>query len=172
MPPYRGYIDWGFDDQTLLHTGKYIKYPKNSRCQRWIKRDSSRRIRNCWDAPAKRNFYRRLFDYIAMANCQLSLAKSVKLRKSYKYSVKTVYYRKIALQYAESGLEVVLTFRDDLFSCLQRLCGLRLHFRTNHWQIEFERQSMKGFIHYLFANGFLQEVNCAEYAAQAASLAL
>jgi len=34
-----------------------------------------------------------------------------------------VYYCKIVLQYAENGLEVVLTFRDDLFSCLQRLCG-------------------------------------------------
>lgn len=108
--PHRGYIDWGFDGRTLLHTDKYIKYPKNSNCQRWIKRDSSRRIRNCWDAPAKGNFYRRLFDYIAMANCQLSLAEDVKLRKSYKYNVKTVYYCKIVLQYAESGLEVVLTF--------------------------------------------------------------
>ena len=37
--------------------------------------------------------------------------------------LKTVYYCKIVLQYAENGLEVVLTFRDDLFSCLQRLCG-------------------------------------------------
>jgi len=25
--PHRGYIDWGFDGRTLLHTGKYIKYP-------------------------------------------------------------------------------------------------------------------------------------------------
>ena len=25
--PHRGYIDWGFDGKTLLHTGKYIKYP-------------------------------------------------------------------------------------------------------------------------------------------------
>ena len=24
---YRRYIDWGFDGRTLLHTGKYIKYP-------------------------------------------------------------------------------------------------------------------------------------------------
>ena len=35
--PHRGYIDWGFCGRTLLHTGKYIKYPKNSNCQRWIK---------------------------------------------------------------------------------------------------------------------------------------
>lgn len=36
------------------------------------------------------------------------------MRKSYEYNVKTVYYRKIVLQYAESSLEVILTFRDDL----------------------------------------------------------
>ena len=51
--PHRGYIDWGFDGKTLLHTGKYIKYPKNSNCQRWIKRETSRRIRSCRNAPAK-----------------------------------------------------------------------------------------------------------------------
>ena len=25
---HRRYIDWGFDGRTLLHTGKYIKYPR------------------------------------------------------------------------------------------------------------------------------------------------
>lgn len=61
--PHRGYIDWGFDGRTLLHSGKYIKYPKNSNCQRWIKLETSRRIRNCRSIPVKGNFYRRLFDY-------------------------------------------------------------------------------------------------------------
>lgn len=61
--PHRGYVDWGFDGETLLHSGQYIKYPKNSNCQRWIKRETSRRIRNCKDVPPKGNFYRRLFDY-------------------------------------------------------------------------------------------------------------
>lgn len=61
--PHRGYIDWGFDGQTLLHSGKHIKYPKNSNCQRWIKRETSRKIRNCRSTPVKGNFYRRLFDY-------------------------------------------------------------------------------------------------------------
>lgn len=55
--PHRGYIDWGFSGRTLLHTGKYIKYPKNSNCQRWIKRETSRRIRRCRDVPAKGNYY-------------------------------------------------------------------------------------------------------------------
>ena len=61
--PHRGYIDWGYDGSTLLHSGKYIKYPKNSNCQRWMKKETSRRIRNCRDVSAKGNYYRRLFDY-------------------------------------------------------------------------------------------------------------
>ena len=60
---HRRYIDWGFDGRTLLHTGKYIKYPKNSNCQRWIKRKTGRQIRRYRNAPLKGNFYRRLFDY-------------------------------------------------------------------------------------------------------------
>lgn len=61
--PHRGYIDWGFDGLSLLHSGKYIKYPKNSKCQRWMKRETSRRSRSCRTVPAKGNYYRRLFDY-------------------------------------------------------------------------------------------------------------
>ncbi len=61
--PHRGYIDWGYDGSTLLHSGKYIKYAKNSGCQRWMKEKASRRIRNCRDIAAKGNYYRRLFDY-------------------------------------------------------------------------------------------------------------
>lgn len=53
--PHRGYIDWGFDGTTLLHSGKYIKYPKNSNCQRWMKRETNRRIRNCKEVPKKDN---------------------------------------------------------------------------------------------------------------------
>ena len=61
--PHRGYIDWGYDGLTLLHSGKYIKYPKNSNCQSWMKKQTSRRIRSCRDVPVKGNYYRRLFDY-------------------------------------------------------------------------------------------------------------
>lgn len=61
--PHRGYVDWGCDGETLLHSGQYIKYPKDSNCQRWMKRETSRRIRNCKDVLPKGNFYRRLFDY-------------------------------------------------------------------------------------------------------------
>ena len=58
--PHAGYIDYGFDGDTLLHSGKYIKYPKNSNCQRWMKRETSRKSRNCQDLPRKGNYYRRL----------------------------------------------------------------------------------------------------------------
>lgn len=61
--PHAGYIDYGFDGNTLLHSGKYIKYPKNSNCQRWMKRETRRKFRNCQDLPRKGNYYRRLFDY-------------------------------------------------------------------------------------------------------------
>lgn len=61
--PHAGYIDYGFDGDTLLHSGKYIKYPKNSNCQRWMKQETSRKFRNCQDLPRKGNYYRRLFDY-------------------------------------------------------------------------------------------------------------
>lgn len=61
--PHAGYVDWGFDGRSLLHSGKYIKYKKNSNCQRWIKRETSRKFRRRLDLPRKGNAYRRLFDY-------------------------------------------------------------------------------------------------------------
>lgn len=61
--PYVGYVDCAFIDGHSVPTGKYIKFPKNSNCQKWIKRETSRRQRNCEDMPIKGNYYRRLFDY-------------------------------------------------------------------------------------------------------------
>ena len=61
--PHRGYVDWVFEGKTLLHTGKYIKYPKNSKCQRWLKRVSSKKVRTYPCLPRKGNGYRRVFDY-------------------------------------------------------------------------------------------------------------
>lgn len=61
--PHAGYVDWGFQGRTLLHSGKYIKYQKNSNCQRWMKRETSRKFRRQLDLPCKGNAYRRLFDY-------------------------------------------------------------------------------------------------------------
>ena len=51
--PRRGYVDWGFEGKTLLHTGKYIKYPQNSKCQRWFKRVSRKKVRACPNLPPK-----------------------------------------------------------------------------------------------------------------------
>lgn len=51
------------DSTTLLHSGKYIKYPKHSHCQRWMKRLTSKKTRRCTDLVRKGNEYRRLFDY-------------------------------------------------------------------------------------------------------------
>ena len=61
--PHRGYVDWDFEGKTLLHTGKYIKYPKNSKCQRWLKRVSAKKVRAYPCLPQKGNGYRRVFDY-------------------------------------------------------------------------------------------------------------
>ena len=61
--PQIGYIDWDFTGSALLHTGEYIHYPKNSNCQRWIKRETSRRVRRCKDLPKKSNYHHKLFDY-------------------------------------------------------------------------------------------------------------
>ena len=61
--PHAGYVDWNYDGSRFVPTGKYIKYPQNSNCQRWIKRQTSKRTRHYIDLPGKGNYYRRLFDY-------------------------------------------------------------------------------------------------------------
>lgn len=61
--PHRGYVDYGFEGRTLLHTGYYIKYPKNSKCQRWLKRVSNKKVRAYPSFPQKGDGYRRVFDY-------------------------------------------------------------------------------------------------------------
>lgn len=61
--PHAGYVDWSIVDGRHIPNGTYIKYPKNSNCQQWIKRETSGRQRRCSDMPHKGNFYRRLFDY-------------------------------------------------------------------------------------------------------------
>ena len=63
--PRVGYIDYGFDGQTLSHTGKYIKYPKNSNTQKMIKKKTNKKSRkhDKEEAAGKGNLYRRLVDY-------------------------------------------------------------------------------------------------------------
>lgn len=61
--PHAGYVDWDFVNGELRPVGKYLKYPKNSNCQQWLKKETSRRVRNCKELPRKGNYYRRLLDY-------------------------------------------------------------------------------------------------------------
>ena len=44
--PHAGYIDGGYEGRTLLHSGKYIKYPRNSNCRRWIKQQTAKKVRH------------------------------------------------------------------------------------------------------------------------------
>ena len=64
--PHRGYIDFGYKGKTLLHSGKHVKYPARSDCQRWIKKTTSKKNRKYNHYPKKGNTYRRLFDYAWM----------------------------------------------------------------------------------------------------------
>ena len=61
--PHHGYVDWNPGEKTLLHTGRYIKYPTNSKCQHWLKRVSSKKVRAYPCLPSKGNGYRKVFDY-------------------------------------------------------------------------------------------------------------
>jgi len=61
--PHAGYVDWSFVGDRFLPTGLYIKYQKNSNRQKGLKRETSRRTRNCSDIPRKGNYYRKLLDY-------------------------------------------------------------------------------------------------------------
>jgi len=61
--PHRSCVDCGFRGKTLLRTGKYIKYPKSSNCQWWIKRAISKKVGAYSELPPKGNYYRRIFDY-------------------------------------------------------------------------------------------------------------
>ena len=59
-----GYVDWAEDENgNWRPSGKYIKYPKNSNCQRWMKRLTSKKTRKAEDISVKGNDYRRIFDY-------------------------------------------------------------------------------------------------------------
>lgn len=59
--PHVGYINWDWVDGKLIQTGNYIKYPRASNCQRWMKKLTSKRARKA-DVP-NGNGYRKVFDY-------------------------------------------------------------------------------------------------------------
>lgn len=50
--PHVGYIDWDFVDGIWQPVGRYVKYPKNSARQRFLKKQSNRRVRRS-EVPQK-----------------------------------------------------------------------------------------------------------------------
>lgn len=61
--PRGPFVDWGFDGSTLLHSGYYIKYPRNSKEKKLRKRLTSKRVRRELSLPLKWKQYQRLLDY-------------------------------------------------------------------------------------------------------------
>lgn len=60
--PHIGYIDWDYVDGVWQPVGKYIKYPKNSVKQKFLKRQSNRKVRRS-DISTKGNGYRKCSEY-------------------------------------------------------------------------------------------------------------
>lgn len=61
--PMIGYIDYGFVDGVWQEVGNHIKYPRNSNAQRFLKRQSNKRVRRYTGNIPKGNSYRKLLDY-------------------------------------------------------------------------------------------------------------
>ena len=60
--PSAGYMDWDLVDGVWQPVGKYIKYPKNSKAQRFWKRHSNKVVRKKREI-FRGNQYRKCFDY-------------------------------------------------------------------------------------------------------------
>ena len=59
--PHVGYVSGEYYGRTLLHSGYYIKFDKNSNSQADIKKKTNRRMRKHKEIPNKKcNYYRRL----------------------------------------------------------------------------------------------------------------
>lgn len=61
--PMIGYIEYDFVDGTWKEVGNHIKYPRNSNAQRFLKRQSNKKVRRHKETIPKGNSYRKLFDY-------------------------------------------------------------------------------------------------------------
>lgn len=60
--PHIGYIDWDYVDGVWQPVGKYVKYPKNSAKQKFLKRQTNKKIRKS-DISHKGNDYRKHYEY-------------------------------------------------------------------------------------------------------------
>ena len=61
--PRGPYVSAWFDGKTLLHSGCYIRYPRNSKERKILKRLSEKQCRRAAHLPRKGKKYRRLLDY-------------------------------------------------------------------------------------------------------------
>lgn len=61
--PRGPYVSAWFDGKTLLHSGCYIRYPRNSKERKMLKRLSEKQCRRAAHLPRKGKKYRRLLDY-------------------------------------------------------------------------------------------------------------
>lgn len=61
--PYMGYLEWDFVNGHMVYTGKYIKYPKNSKRQKYNKKLANKAVRRQKNLPAKGKGYKRCYDY-------------------------------------------------------------------------------------------------------------
>lgn len=60
--PHIGYIDWDYVNGVWQPVGKYVKYPKNSAKQKFLKRQTNKKIRKL-DISHKGNDYRKHYEY-------------------------------------------------------------------------------------------------------------
>ena len=60
--PHAGYIDWDLVDGVWQPVGKYVKYPRNSAKQKFLKKQSNRKVRRS-DISTKGNGYRKHSEY-------------------------------------------------------------------------------------------------------------
>jgi hypothetical protein len=60
--PWAGWIDWGEVDGKWVQTGKFVKYPKSSNTQRYLKKVSNKKVRKAQDLKSGRS-YRKIIEY-------------------------------------------------------------------------------------------------------------
>lgn len=61
--PMIGYIEYDFVNGKWEQVGNHIKYPRNSNRQRYLKRQSNKKVRRHVGEIPNGNAYRKLFDY-------------------------------------------------------------------------------------------------------------
>lgn len=61
--PPAGWLDYEWVDGVYTEIGTHIKYPRDSNAQRFLKRESNKRVRRYKGDIHKGNSYRKLFDY-------------------------------------------------------------------------------------------------------------